>query len=310
MLTGLEVVPRQRIKYRESVYEEMDVDAIIERKPAVALVDELAHTNVPGTRRVKRWEDVLDLLAAGIEVITTLNIQHLESLNDVISHITGIRQQETVADWVLDLADQVELVDMSPEALRRRMRHGNVYPDPAKSELALRRFFTMQNLTALRELALMRVAHGVDADLLERWTKPTPPETRERILVCVADRQMAPDLVRRGARMAQRLQGDFMVLHVNSDVAAAGVDVAELKGLSRDLGGELHDVDAESVTKGILDFAYKHHVTQIVLGEPERSRWQELVRGSIVNQLIREASEIDIHVIARKERSAARTAEA
>ncbi len=149
----------------------MDTERVIARHPDVALVDELAHTNAPGSRRAKRWEDVLDILAEGIEVITTLNIQHIESLNDVVRTQPRIRQRETVPDWVIDLADAVELVDMSPQALRRRMVHGNVYPDPRKAELALRRFFTEENLTALRDLALMRVANQVDDELLERWSR-------------------------------------------------------------------------------------------------------------------------------------------
>ena len=158
VLEGLEILPFRAVEYRGVTLHEMDADAVIERHPDVALVDELAHTNVPGSRRAKRWEDVLDILAESIEVITTLNVQHIESLNDVVAKTTGIQQRETVPDWILELADQVELVDMSPQALRRRMMHGNVYPDPRKAELALRRFFTEENLTALRDLALMRVA--------------------------------------------------------------------------------------------------------------------------------------------------------
>jgi two-component system, OmpR family, sensor histidine kinase KdpD len=217
----LEVVPRRKLVYRGADFEEMDVDAVLRRAPKVALIDELAHTNVPGSRRAKRWEDVCDLLAAGIAVITTVNVQHLASLNDLVARITGIRQQETVPDWVLELADQVELVDMSPYALRRRMVHGNVYPDPGKAELALQRYFTADNLTALRELALMRVAN---------------------------------------------------------------------------------QVDEEDPVQEVLSFAYQQHVTQILVGESLRPPWQELLRGSFVNQLIRKASHIDIHVLARKER--------
>ncbi|HVH53057.1 MAG TPA: histidine kinase, partial [Actinomycetota bacterium] len=167
MLNSLEVVPPISIEYRGRTFREMDAKAVMAGRPQVALVDELAHTNIPGSRRAKRWEDVLDLLSEGIEVITTVNVQHIESLNDVVADITGIRQRETVPDWVVDLADQIELVDMSPHALRRRMVHGNVYPDPRKAELALLRFFTVENLTALRELALMRVANQVDDSLLD-----------------------------------------------------------------------------------------------------------------------------------------------
>ena len=187
MLQGLDQVPTRAVSYRGAIFDELDVEAVRSREPEVALIDELAHTNVPGAGRSKRWEDVVDLLAAGIEVITTVNIQHLESLNDVVAQVTAVRQRETVPDWVVELADQIELVDMSPYALRRRMLHGNVYPDSAKAELALQRYFTTDNLTALRELALMRVANQVDETLLSRWSKGRALETRERVLVCVSE---------------------------------------------------------------------------------------------------------------------------
>jgi two-component system, OmpR family, sensor histidine kinase KdpD len=204
MLKGLEVIPPRILTYQGRTFEELDAEALIARHPERALIDELAHTNIPGSRRAKRWEDVLDVLAEGVVVITTVNVQHLVSLNDLVARITGIRQQETVPDWVLDLADQVELVDMSPYALRRRMVHGNVYPDPAKAELALQRYFTIDNLTALRELALMRVANRVDEEVLRRWSKQGIPETRERILVCVSRPGVSEELVRRGCRIAHR----------------------------------------------------------------------------------------------------------
>ncbi|MGH3372575.1 MAG: universal stress protein, partial [Nocardioidaceae bacterium] len=303
MIKGLEVVPRRLLSYRGGWFEEMDTDAIVDRHPAVVLVDELAHANVPGSRRAKRWEDVLDILAACIDVVTTINVQHLESLNDVVRDITSIRQQETVPDWVVDLADQVELVDMSPEALRRRMRHGNVYPDPAKAELALRRFFTLEHLTALRELALMRVADRVDSDLLQRWSKASTPETRERILVCVSGSDLSDTLVRRGARMAHRVRGDLLVLHVRTgDDRFDPETQTRIEELTCDLGGELHVVDADSVVDGILGFVRRQRVTQCVVGEPLRPAWQELLTGSVVSRLIRKASQVDVHVIARRER--------
>ena len=302
-LQGLEIVPPREITYRGRTFEEMDVEAVIARRPNVALVDELAHTNIPGSRRAKRWEDVLDLLAEGIVVITTLNIQHLESLNDVVARITGVRQQETVPDWIFDLADQVELVDMSPYALRRRMMHGNVYPDPGKAELALQKYFTMENLTALRELALMRVANLVDEDLLRRWTKDVPPETRERILVCVSRPEMADVLIRRGARMAQRARGELLVLHlVTTERDSYPPWAGRIERLVRDLGGEFQIIEAEDPVEGALSFAYRQHVTQIVVGKPLRPKWQELLRGSFVNRLLGKASDIDVHVIARRER--------
>jgi two-component system, OmpR family, sensor histidine kinase KdpD len=301
MTQDLETIPSKVLTYRDRPFEEMDTEAVIARRPQVALVDELAHTNVPGAGRAKRWEDVLALLAEGIEVVTTVNVQHLESLNDVVSSVTGIRQRETVPDWVVDLADQVELVDMSPHALQRRMLHGNVYPDPRKAELALQRFFTTENLTALRELALMRVANLVDDALLSRWSRPSAPETRERILVCVTSTADAEDLIRRGARLAQRARADFIVIHV-----AEGTEdqdwLERMNVLVRDLGGELEVIRADDPVDGVISAAYRHHVTQIVIGKPLRSRWQETLRGgSFVNRLIRRAENIDIHVIARRE---------
>jgi K+-sensing histidine kinase KdpD len=302
-LEDLEIVPPKSLPYRGSTFEEMDVEAVIARRPERALIDELAHTNIPGSRRAKRWEDVLDVLAEGINVITTLNAQHLASLNDVVAKVTGVRQQETVPDWILDLADQVELVDMSPYALQRRMVHGNVYPDPRKAELALRRFFTIENLTALRELALMRVANQVDDELLRRWSKAGAPETRERILVCVSRRDTAEELIRRGARMAQRTRGDLLVAHATSGEDPGRDWLDRTRRLVMELGGEFEILGTEDdPVDSILSFAYQQHVTQIVVGESLRSRWQALLRGSFVDQLIRRASNVDVHVIARAER--------
>jgi two-component system sensor histidine kinase KdpD len=303
MLKGLEVIPPRGLTYQGLTFEELDVEALIKRHPERALIDELAHTNIPGSRRAKRWEDVLDVLAEGIAVITTVNVQHLASLNDVVATITGIRQQETVPDWVLDLADQVELVDMSPYALRRRMVHGNVYPDPAKAELALQKYFTMENLTALRELALMRVANQVDEEVLRRWSKPGIPETRERILVCVSRPGVSEALIRRGCRIALRTQGELIVLHVDTNNRGRDSQwLGQLQRLTQDLGGEFHVLQAEDPVNAVLSFAYQQHVTQILVGESLRSRWQELLRGSFVNRLIQKAAHIDIHVLAQKER--------
>jgi nucleotide-binding universal stress UspA family protein len=303
MLHGLEVLPPRLVEYRGTTFEEMDVEALIERRPEVALIDELAHTNTPGSRRAKRWEDVLDVLTEGITVITTLNVQHLASVNDVVAEVTSIRQQETVPDWILDAADDVELVDMSPSALQRRMVHGNIYPDPRKAELALRRFFTTENLTALRELALMRVANRVDETLLANWSKSRSPETRERVLVCVSRPGVSEELIRRGGRIAQRTQGDLLTVHVVTGERGPERDWLEgTERLVRDLGGEFQLLEADDPVEAVLSFAYRQHVTQILVGESMRSRWQELVRGSFVTQLIRRSSKVDIHVIARGER--------
>lgn len=303
MLEGLEVVPMTTLEYRGRRFEEMDVEAVLRRAPQIALVDELAHTNIPGARFAKRWEDVVEALAAGIEVITTVNIQHLESLNDVIANVTGIRQNETVPDWLFDLADQVELVDMSPYALRRRMAHGNVYPDARKAELALQRFFTMENLTALRELALLKVANQVDDSLLDRWTKEgAAPEVRERVLVCVSrPGEISDDLIRRGARIAQRARGDLLVLHVREGEGATDPEwLHDVEALVRDLGGTFDVVDSETPVEAVLGYAYRQFVTQIVVGESLRSRWKELTKGSFVTRLIRASSNLDLHVISRR----------
>jgi two-component system sensor histidine kinase KdpD len=303
MLNGLEVIPPRILVYQDRTFEELDVEALIQRHPERALIDELAHTNIPGSHRAKRWEDVLNILAEGIAVVTTLNIQHLVSLNDLVARITGIRQQETVPDWMLDLADQVELVDMSPYALRRRMAHGNVYPNPYKAELALQRYFTTDNLTALRELALMRLANQVDEEVLRRWSKQGIPETRERILVCVSRPGVSEDLIRRGCRIAHRTQGELIVLHIASSHAGPDAHwLVETEHLVKDLGGQFKVLDADDPVKEVLSFAYEQHVTQILVGESLRPRWQELLRGSFVNQLIRKAAHIDIHVAARKRR--------
>jgi two-component system sensor histidine kinase KdpD len=303
MLEGLEVVAMQILEYRGRHFEEMDVDGVIGRDPRVALVDELAHTNIPGAKHGKRWEDVVDLLAAGIEVITTINIQHLESLNDVIASVTGIRQQETIPDWLFDLADQVELVDMSPHALRRRIAHGNVYPDARKAELALQRFFTTENLTALRELALLKVANQVDDSLLDRWTREgAAPDVRERVLVCVSrPGDLSDTLVRRGARIAQRARGELLVLHVREGERSTDPSWLEhIETLVRDLGGSFDVIDSESPVEAVLGYAYRQSVTQIVVGESQRSRWKELMQGSFVTRLIRAASSLDIHVMRRE----------
>ncbi|MHB8511977.1 MAG: universal stress protein [Actinomycetota bacterium] len=301
MLQGLEIIPRKRLEYRGTTFEELDADAVIARKPEVALIDELPHTNIPGSRRAKRWEDVCDVLAAGIIVITTVNIQHLASLNDVVAGITGIRQQEMVPDWMLEIADDIELVDVSPFSLQRRMIHGNIYPDSHKADLALRRYFTDENLTALRELALMKVANRVDAELITRWQRGALPDTRERVLVCVGQEEFSEDLVRRGARMAQRSGGDLFVIHVRtSESAKTPAWLHKIEKLAQDCGGEMRIVEDESAINGVLAFAYQNHITQCVVGAPLKTRMHELIRGSFINRLTRRAQNIDIHVISRK----------
>src|SRR3954452_12957175 len=254
-LRDLEVIPRRTIRYRDAELTEMDLDAVLDRRPEVALVDELAHTNVPGSRNEKRWQDIKELLDAGINVISTINIQHLESLNDVVEKITGVAQRETVPDVVVRQADQIELVDMSPEALRRRMSHGNVYP-PERVNAALSNYFRLGNLGALRELALLWVADRVDHSLDDyraRHGIVEPWETRERVVVAVTGAPGGEALIRRAARIAGRNRGELVGVHVTSaDGLRSPKPAGELeryRDLLAELDGTYHEVTGDDVSK-------------------------------------------------------------
>lgn len=299
----LEVLPRRTVDYRGTTMEEMDLDAVLRRAPEVALIDELAHTNVPGSRHTKRFEDVEELLAAGITVISTVNIQHLESINDVVEQITGVVQRETIPDGIVRDADQVELVDMTPEALRRRMAHGNVYASDTV-DAALSNYFRAGNLTALRELALLWIAGQVDEALDEYRAHhgiTVPWETRERIVVAVTGAPSNEKLIRRAARMAQRSHGDLLGLHVRDTQGLTGPDTGSLeshRALLTEMGGELHEVASTDIAAALVDFAVAENATQLVLGSTRQTRWQHLTQGSIVNRVLRRGGEIDVHVIA------------
>jgi two-component system sensor histidine kinase KdpD len=301
----LEVVPRQVIEYRGTQFEEMDVDAILARNPRQVLVDELAHTNVPGSRNEKRWRDVEELLAAGIDVISTVNIQHLESVNDVVERITGVEQRETLPDEVVRRADQVELVDMSPEALRRRMAHGNIYK-PEKVDAALSNYFRPGNLAALRELALLWVADKVD-DSLQQYMEDhgitAAWETRERIVVALTGAPGGEHLIRRAARMASRSKGDLLGVHVRAGEGLAGPPPGGLerhRRLLEELGGTYYEVVGGEAATSLVGFARGEHATQLVLGSTRRSRWSEVTRGSVINRVVRESGDIDVHVISTR----------
>jgi two-component system, OmpR family, sensor histidine kinase KdpD len=305
-LAGLEVMPRARIAYRGSVFEEMDVDGIIARHPQIALVDELAHTNVPGSRNEKRWQDVDELLKAGIDVITTVNIQHLESLNDVVQKITGVPQRETIPDAVARAADQVELVDMTPEALRRRMAHGNVYP-AEKIDAALNNYFRAGNLTALRELALLWLADKVDEglkryreahDITGTW------EARERVVVALTGGPEGEQLIRRAARIAARSisgAGDLLAVYVTRSDGLTGADPSALaaqRRLAESLGGSYHQVVGDDVSTALLDFARAENATQLVLGASRRNWINTLLTGPGVSwRTIRDSGDIDVHIV-------------
>ena len=306
----LEIVPRKSVEYRNTHFEEMDLDAVLARQPKVALIDELAHTNVPGSGpHAKRWEDVIDILAAGIDVITTVNIQHLESIADAVERMTGAQVQERVPDWVVRKADQIELVDSSPEALRRRMLHGNIYPQ-AKVPQALTHFFRTDNLIALRELALRFLADETEEELLEHLRRHQTQvlwETSERILVAVTAAPGTDAIVRRASRMAARIKAHLHVLHVVAgDGAPPSQDqqLAILRQLSTDVGADWDEIQADDPAGAIIDYARDHQITQLVVGSSSRSRWQELKGGgSIVRKISRLAATagIDMHIIARRD---------
>jgi two-component system, OmpR family, sensor histidine kinase KdpD len=301
-LRDLEIVPRRELTHRGVTFEELDVDAVLARHPQVVLIDEMAHTNVPGSRHAKRYEDIEEMLQAGLDVISTVNIQHLESVNDVVERITGVKQRETVPDAVVRAADQVELVDMTPEALRRRMAHGNIYA-AEKVDAALGNYFRVGNLSALRELALLWVADKVDAglqDYMEAQGIEGPWETRERVVVAVTGSPSGEHLIRRAARMAHRAKADLLGVHVQSSdgLADGPTDLLEAhQRLLVDLGGAYHEVIGTDVARALTQFAQAENASQLVLGATRRNRWVELTRGSIVNAVLRESGSIDVHVI-------------
>ncbi|GLW09297.1 sensor histidine kinase [Microtetraspora sp. NBRC 13810] len=303
LLDGMEVVPRRKLLHRGATFTELDVDAVVARRPKVVLIDELAHTNVPGSKNVKRWQDIQDVIDAGIDVISTVNIQHLESVNDVVQEITGIPQRETVPDEVVRRADQVELVDMSPEALRRRMAHGNVYL-PEKVDAALSNYFRIGNLTALRELALLWVAGKVD-DQLDRYRAEhgiaTTWEARERVVVALTGGPEGDTLVRRAARIAARSKGaDLLAVHVTRADGLTGGDPANLtrqRGLVENMGGTYHQVVGDDVPRALLDFARGVNATQLVLGASRRGRFAQVFARGVGVEATALSGSIDVHMI-------------
>ncbi len=301
----LEVVPPREIAYRGVTLREMDVDAVIARHPKVALVDELAHTNAPGSKNEKRYQDVRELLDAGITVISTLNIQHIESLNDTVTQLTGVAVRETIPDWVVDEADEVELIDMAPEALIQRMKHGNIYA-PAQAQRALDNFFTPANLTALRDLALRATAKEVESRL-SRYMQGdggvAAVGAAERIMVAVDHRPIGKTLIRRGWRMAAALKGELTVVYVEPDSGARQTrsleDERRLRAtlqLADELGATVVRLRGK-VADELIAFARSHGVMHMVIGHPSHSRWHEFLRGSVTSDILRKMPGIDIHVI-------------
>ncbi len=304
MLDGLESLPLRSIEYRGASLPEFDLDGALARKPALILVDELAHTNVPGSRHTKRWQDVDELLAAGIDVYTTLNVQHVDSLNDVVAQITGVTVRETVPDLVLDRADEIELIDLPPDDLLQRLREGKVYV-PAQAEAAMRSFFRKGNLIALRELALRRTAERVDAEM-ESYRREAgiaePWAVRDRILVCVGDPEMGLRLVRSARRMVTGLRAQWIVAHVETPAELRWPRdrrdyIVDVMGFAEDLGAETVILQGIRVADEILALAAQRNVSRILVGKPSRPRWQQLLGGSLAENLVRNSREADVYVI-------------
>jgi two-component system sensor histidine kinase KdpD len=310
LLESLEVIPRHRLKYKERWLEEMDLDALLARKPQLALVDELAHTNVEGSRHPKRYLDVEELLANGIDVYTTINIQHIESLNDVIAQITRVRVRETVPDSILDRADAIELVDITPDDLIQRLKEGKVYV-PEQAARALEHFFSPANLTALRELALRRTAERVDEQLLTEMQAraiPGPWAAGERLLVCISEDPRAAGLVRYTKRLADRLHAAWTALYVETkrSLQLTEVDrdrIADTLRLAQALGGEAVTIPGgdRRIAEDVIAFAQANNITQVIIGKSTRSWWFELLHGSVVHDLVRRSGNISIHVMAGEE---------
>jgi two-component system, OmpR family, sensor histidine kinase KdpD len=308
LVEGIEMVPPKYIEYRGKRFGELDVEAVLRRQPQVVLVDELAHTNTPGSKNPKRWQDVEELLDAGITVISTVNVQHLESLNDVVEQITGIEQKEKIPDEIVRAADQVELVDITPEALRRRLAHGNVYA-PERVDAALSNYFRPGNLTALRELALLWLADQVDAalekyradhEITDTW------EARERVVVAVTGGPESETLVRRASRIASKSSAELMVVHVVRGDGLSGVSgpqMGKVRELASSLGATLHTVVGDDVPTALLDFARDENATQLVLGTSRRSRWARIFDEGIGAATVQASGKIDVHMVTHEEAS-------
>ncbi len=304
LLRGLELVPRRDISYRGTTLSEMDVDAVLARRPQLALVDELAHSNAPESRHPKRYQDVEELLAHRIDVYTTLNIQHVESLNDAVAQITGVRVRETVPDRILDEADEIELIDLTPDELGKRLAEGKVYV-PQQAARAVERFFRQGNLTALREMALRKAAERVDEQMrafMHARAIPGPWPAAERVLVCISPSMLGERLVRAARRLATRLGAEWLALYIETPGHARLSEserdrVARTLQLAEELGARAVTLPGRSPAHAVMEYARTHNVTAIIAGKPLRPRWMDLVRGTFVDQLIRQSGAIDVYVV-------------
>ena len=305
LVEKLEVVPRRAIEYKGAVFGEMDVDAVLARKPAVALVDELAHTNIEGSKHRKRYEDVFELLDAGIDVLSTMNIQHLESVTPTVQGVTGIQVRETVPDWVLQRVNEVVMTDLTPEALQNRMRRGDVYPQERVSR-ALQNFFRETNLIALRELALRQVAHAVDRSLEEHREKRADEPSvaiRERIAVCISSNPAAQYLIARGARMAQAMNAELFVVYVDlgqDDTEANQKSLQANIRFAENVGGAVVPLAGKTVAQAVAQFVREKHITQVVFGRSATRGWKRYFYLSAIHQFLRDAPAVDVHIVTQE----------
>ncbi len=305
LIASLEVIPRKKLEYKGALFEEMDVDALLARKPQVALVDELAHTNIEGSKHRKRYEDVLELLDAGIDVLSTLNIQHLESITPTVQAVTGIHVRETVPDWVLQRANELVMTDLTPQALQNRMRRGDVYPQERVGR-ALENFFREGNLIALRELALRQVAQQVDQNLEEhRENQETERAVaiRERIAVCISSNPAAQYLIARGARMAQAIDGELYVVYIDMGQDTNEADQKSLQAniqFAQNVGASVVQLQGKTVASAVAQFVRERHITQVVFGRSATRGWKRYFYLSAIHQFLRDAPTVDVHIVTQE----------
>ena len=310
LATKLERVPPRKLEYKGTVFEEMDVDAILARKPAVALVDELAHTNIEGSKHRKRYEDVIELLDARIDVLSTMNVQHLESVGPTVQQITGVQVRETVPDWVMQRVDEIVLADLTPQALQKRMQRGDIYPVD-RAQRALAHFFRPGNLIALRELALRQVTRVVDRSLDAFLEKDADAEqqqahtVRERIGVCVSSNPAAQYIIARGSRMAQAMGGEFYVFYVDVGRDTRPEDqktLAENVRFAENLGARVVRTSSRSIADGVAQLVREHHITQVIFGRSARTGWQRYLYLSAIQRFLRESPSVDVHIVTQEAR--------
>lgn len=303
----LDRIPPRKLEYKGTVFDEMDVDAILERKPSVVLVDELAHTNIEGSKHAKRYEDVMELLEAKIDVLSTMNVQHIESLGPTVQQITGVQVRETVPDWVMQRVDEIVLADATPQALKKRMERGDIYPAD-RAQRALSHFFRPGNLIALRELALRQVTGVVDRSLdafLEQDGKQPAHTVRERIGVCVSSNPAAQYLIARGSRMAQGMNGELYVFYVDVGRDTRPEDqktLAENIRFAENLGAHVVRTTAGNIADGVSQLVREHHITQVIFGRSARTGWQRYLYMTAIQRFLRDAPSVDVHIVTQEAR--------